>query len=105
MKPRKAWPALAAAFLLLTTASSTVYALDCACEVAAGACAQCCGDQNAGFKHCRHGADGPPPPAHANEPAPYYEKMPSLEGDAYPPNAGKEPAAAKKPAVPKAPGK
>lgn len=46
---------LAAAFAW----SGAAFGVNCACEVATGACAECCGAQDAGFKHCGIDGDGP----------------------------------------------
>lgn len=64
MKPSTS---LSVLVLLLVSAfawSGLAYGLNCACEVATGACAECCGAQDAGFKHCGIDGDGgPQPPA------------------------------------------
>ena len=81
---------LAAAFAW----SSAAFGVNCACEVATGACAECCGAQDAGFKHCGINGDGGPPPPPAVFSVPYqYDK-------AVPAPAEEQPAAA--PAAPEA---
>jgi len=81
---------LAAAFAW----SGAAFGVNCACEVATGACAECCGAQDAGFKHCGINGDGGPPPPPAVFSVPYqYDK-------AVPAPAEEQPAAA--PAAPEA---
>lgn len=46
-------PARIALLLVATCAwSGLAHGLDCACEVATGACIECCGSQTSGSKHC-----------------------------------------------------
>lgn len=87
---------LAAAFAW----SSAAFGVNCACEVATGACAECCGAQDAGFKHCGiDGGGGPRPPAVLSVPYQYDKAMPApaeLPATAAPaaPEAAPEPHAA-----------
>jgi len=79
---------LAAAFAW----SGAAFGVNCACEVATGACAECCGAQDAGFKHCGIDGDGgpPPPPAVFSVPYQYDKAVPApdaLPPDALPPDA------------------
>lgn len=65
---------LAAAFAW----SGAAFGVNCACEVAAGACIKCCGAQDAGFKHCGIDGNGPtPPPAVLSVPYQYDKAMPA----------------------------
>lgn len=65
---------LAAAFAW----SSAAFGVNCACEVATGACAECCGAQDAGFKHCGIDGDGGPrPPAVLSVPKSVPKSMPA----------------------------
>lgn len=74
---------LAAAFAW----SSAAFGVNCACEVATGACAECCGAQDAGFKHCGIDGDGPlPGPKHYDKamPAPAEEQPAAASAAAAP---------------------
>ena len=87
---------LAAAFAW----SGAAFGVNCACEVATGACAECCGAQDAGFKHCGIDGDGgpPPPPAVFSVPYQYDKAVPApdaLPPDALPPDAAPAAAAPK----------
>lgn len=65
---------LAAAFAW----NSTAFGVNCACEVATGACAKCCGAQDAGFKHCGINGNGSAtPPKAISQPYQYDKAMPA----------------------------
>lgn len=73
---------LAAAFAW----SSAAFGVNCACEVAAGACAECCGAQDAGFKHCGIDGDGPlSGPKHYDKAMPAPADLPAADAAAAPP--------------------
>lgn len=74
---------LAAAFAW----SGTAFGVNCACEVATGACAECCGAQDAGFKHCGIDGDGLHPPAVLSVPKsmPFPAEQPAADAAAAPP--------------------
>lgn len=89
--------------------SSAAFGVNCACEVATGACAECCGAQDAGFKHCGIDGDGLHPPAVLSVPKsmPFPAEQPAADAAAAP-EAAPEPYTtgdkAKPPMTDKTPG-
>lgn len=95
--------------LTLATAfawSGTAFGVNCACEVATGACAECCGAQDAGFKHCGINGNSPlPVPKHYDKAMPAPAELPAADAAAAP-EAAPEPYATgdKSPMPDKTPG-